>query len=1220
MTAADVHVRSGNPYVGPASFRAGDRLYGRARALTDLRNLLVADRIVLLYSPSGAGKTSLIQAALVAALEEDGFEVLPIVRVTHTVVPARSLPDTANRYVLSTLLSLEENVPPEQQQPLDELVGLTLAEYLARRPNLDAVEDNEVLVFDQFEEVLTADPTDDAAKREFFVQLGELLQDRKHWALFAMREDYLAALEPYLRHIPTGFRTRFRLDLLTPDQAVEAVVRPAADAGVEFAPEAARRLVDDLRRVRVQHPDGTTEALGQHVEPVQLQLACHLLWSRLPAGTERIDDVLGAERGDVEEALAAYYGGRVHAVAERTGTREATIREWFEDHLITPQGLRGQVLDGPLEDPAADRVLLSELMDAHLVRAESRRQATWYELSHDRFIEPVRRDNAAWRLEHMSEFERAAMLWDSERRPDRLLLTGTVLASAVAGLDPANLGPRENDFLVASRAADQRANDAVRSAVRVRRLAWALGAVCVLSVGLAVFSGVKGAEAGRARDAAGATIVHQNALIAASREIGYDQDRAAGLAVAVAEDGLDAGARTVLSLVANSSDVSEVLRGTTEPQTLVEVSADGGTVVAGGDGEINVWGRPGPGEPTVLLAETDGELADLAVSEDGATVAAGYDDGQVVVWDAQTGEERAAWHEPTGMVWALAMSPDGSRVALVGDDDAASLWDASDGTLVADIGEPDEYAWDVAFSPDGASVAAATDGTGILLRDAATGAARSTVVTEGANQQLRIGPGADAIATVGESGAVATWDVETGARLTLQQPAVSQRVMDVSQDLTTALIAASPGLLQVVAMDDGHVVARTALPGADVLSARFDGSGHVVVATHDGAPAVLRARLSASWNAWAGRGEQQLVAWDDGTVRSSGPDDDVQTTVLENVAVDDLDVDASGAVALVLAEGDATVWDLDRGAAERTLGDDDRWLVSVSLSGDGTRAAGVDDEGTITVWDVASGDVVADLDPEWDAIRYANLDPTGRRVLVLPGLDPATREPADAAAWIGDVSGSADWIPLELPAAGEDAMVRAAAPQVGAAGGDDGGQDLGAAAPQTGAPGGTEPLQRLPVAPQTVAPTEKTDRATATGDEWAIWDPTGTQVAMSTQDGRVAAFDAATGEPAWSIDAHQSRAVVDLKYAAEGRIVSTGNDRRVVVLDAEDGEPLHVAQLLEYAIAATTTPDGSAVLATTQDATVITVPFDDEALVAAVRDRITRPLSATDCEDYGLDC
>ena len=62
-----------NPYVGPRAFRTGEALYGRARELNELMNLLIAERIVLLHSPSGAGKSSLIQAGLIPLLEERGF-------------------------------------------------------------------------------------------------------------------------------------------------------------------------------------------------------------------------------------------------------------------------------------------------------------------------------------------------------------------------------------------------------------------------------------------------------------------------------------------------------------------------------------------------------------------------------------------------------------------------------------------------------------------------------------------------------------------------------------------------------------------------------------------------------------------------------------------------------------------------------------------------------------------------------------------------------------------------------------------------------------------------------------------------------------------------------------------------------------------------------------------------------------------------------------------
>jgi len=57
--------------------------------------------------------------------------------------------------------------------------------------------DGGVLIFDEFEEVLTADPTDIRDKEEFFDRLATVLrptrgQPGRWWAVFAMREDYKA--------------------------------------------------------------------------------------------------------------------------------------------------------------------------------------------------------------------------------------------------------------------------------------------------------------------------------------------------------------------------------------------------------------------------------------------------------------------------------------------------------------------------------------------------------------------------------------------------------------------------------------------------------------------------------------------------------------------------------------------------------------------------------------------------------------------------------------------------------------------------------------------------------------------------------------------------------------------------------------------------------------------------------------------------------------------
>ncbi len=416
-----------NPYVGPRAFQQGETLYGRDLEVMQLLHLLIAERIVLFHSPSGAGKTSLIQAALIPKLEEEGFHVLPPMRVSLVPPPDERIGSPSNRYLFSLLLSLEEALPPEQRTPLAELSALTLGEYLDRRQDGDGAVGT-VLILDQFEEILTLDPTDRELKLGFFAQVGAALRDRRRWALFVMREEFIAALEDaYLRPIPTRLRTRYRLGLLAPKQARQAIQEPAKAAGVAFTDPAADKLVRDLSTVRVLQPDGSTEKrLGPYVEPVQLQVVCRRLWDLLPEGASqiveedigRLADVDLALSGyydqQVKAALSGYYADQVQAAAgplsrlgaylKKTfaaalgfGLTERTIRNWFDRKLITEQGIRDQVLEGPKESEGLDNRAIRPLVGAHLVRAERRRGATWLELAHDRLIEPVQASNAAWR-------------------------------------------------------------------------------------------------------------------------------------------------------------------------------------------------------------------------------------------------------------------------------------------------------------------------------------------------------------------------------------------------------------------------------------------------------------------------------------------------------------------------------------------------------------------------------------------------------------------------------------------------------------------------------------------------------------------------------------------------------------------------------------------------------------------------------------------------------
>lgn len=523
-----------NPYVGPRPFQEDDvkkgrKLYGRQRETRQLLDLLIAERLVMLYSPSGAGKTSLLTAALIPQLQQKRFEVLPVIRVNQEPSQGFTLPPRANPYIFSLLLYLEKPLPIAKQTPLTELTGLTLTDYLDRwqatqaglplADYLNQLKDgtvkpkNLVLIFDQFEEILTIDSTNQAAKEAFFDQVGAALQQRWVWAIFSLREDYIAGLDPYLRPIPTRLSGKFRLELLRQDPAREAIQNPARDFGKNFTAEAANILVENLVQVRIQQRDGNmVEKPGLYVEPVQLQVVCSRLWANLPPEATEIKTEHLAVIGSVETALADYYAESVAAIADRYQVSERRIRDWFDEQLITPQGIRGQVLRTFDASQGLEDKVIDALVNTHLVRAEERRSAIWLELAHDSLIKPIRDDNVRWREANLSMVQRQAALWDQQKRAEGLLLTGDALVEAErwANAQVELLTPIEMDFLLRSQKAREegelrlkaaaesaRAEENARTAASLRRRAFWMAVFAFVAVVLAMIAGIFGVQANR---------------------------------------------------------------------------------------------------------------------------------------------------------------------------------------------------------------------------------------------------------------------------------------------------------------------------------------------------------------------------------------------------------------------------------------------------------------------------------------------------------------------------------------------------------------------------------------------------------------------------------------------------------------------------------------------------------------------------------------------------
>lgn len=1191
-----------NPYPGPRAFERGEKLYGRARETAELLDLFIAERIVLLSSPSGAGKTSLVQAALVPELEREGFRVLPVMRPG---LPPDSAAAGANRYVLSLLLRLEKNLPAAEQTPLAELTGLSLAGYLDRLPApATGTWHGDVLIFDQFEETLTVDPTDRAAKLAFFEQIGAALRDRNRWALFSMREEFVAALDPYLRPIPARFDKgrRYRLDLLDADNAREAMQRPAVDGGVTFTEPAARKLADDLGCVQVQQPDGTmTPTQGQVVEPVQLQVVCRRLWDRLTPDKVEIDvdDVEGV--GDVDSALAGYYADTVAQVAGAQGVRERAIREWTDRQLISEGGIRVQVLMGPEASQGLNNMAIWPLVDAHLVRAEQRRGATWFELAHDRLLAPLRGDNAAWFEANLSTLQRQAALWEGQKRTDGLLLKGEALANAERWAQPyaGELEPHEFAFLDACRAARTLAVRERRQQRRMRLLAVAATILSIIAAMAAILAVAKGIEA------------EKQAQVARS-------GRAAWAAAAVSRQDpelsilLSSHALTELAYTPQAEQslrdalvASRIVRGS-DPQLLSPLrqttfSADGTRVaIASEDGVIQVR----ESQTNNLIRRFDlGEerwIGRLRFGpRDSGLFAASSDsynsDDNVKVWRIASGEELASF-SPTGGVNDLVFSPDAHVLAVAQDDDMTCLWD-----LTA-AGESQCFPLSAAlieYSPNGDYVAIASkvDTTvGTINRLALWNKSLAQElnhwdVLDNADNMMSVtfSPDGMMLAVAGQSG-VELWDITEVLSQTLVPASFDHGIpvngVAFSPD-SECLASARDDQTAVVWKKDGTRVVTLSGHASPVYGVTFLQDG---VASSNPAVEPCGTRLATI------AGDTMLREW------NIGASYEYQTLLGNGDPVETMEFSPKGDYLVAAGDaGIARVWNIPRFQSpplplqQRTALTHTARVADVDVSPDGKFIVAVDEDGAAVIWDALSGRPKQELKGGHEGIvsAVAFRPPTGEEVAT-------TGEDGRVILWNVETGERLEELfQIDIPSFYSIAFNQ------------DGSQIVAAAAFGRSV--------QFDMASKRSFPLDDSGSATAYA---ASFDPSGTHVYAVYDGGTIKVQP--VGSERLAVDFSELGATAySLDIATDGALLAVGGkDGTVKVWDVASHQiRMTLAGSATSANSVRFSPDDRLLAVGHDDGTVrLYLVNEQDLLEYAAKVRVTRSLSPDECKTYDIQC
>ncbi len=423
-------------YPGVRPFEAADRdvFFGRDRDRDDLLGLIVLEKLVVLFGKSGYGKSSLLNAAVLPALEARGYGSMTLRIGTFAKGQLSPAELIVNR--------LKEKIKPSSELKfLEKISPEGSLWYEFKRREAPPV----VLVFDQFEEYFQQPP---ALRREFEDQLAELLYTEipqsvldnsldctdEQMALllrpldvrvvFSIRADRLSELDSMKTRLPAILQKRYELRALSREQAREAIEKPADQVGdfvsprFTYAPEALDQILRDLLR--------SNQAQQSGVEAFQLQIVCDHLDSRVAAGQvpdrdhDGRPDVGVADLPDFEHVFGEYYARRLDHLPPES---RAAARHVIEEELIFENEQTGEARRISLDKDillqnavtfGATETLLNDLENTFLLRREPNPLGGFnYEISHDTLLGPVLRakhERQAAEGASRAERERAAAL------------------------------------------------------------------------------------------------------------------------------------------------------------------------------------------------------------------------------------------------------------------------------------------------------------------------------------------------------------------------------------------------------------------------------------------------------------------------------------------------------------------------------------------------------------------------------------------------------------------------------------------------------------------------------------------------------------------------------------------------------------------------------------------------------------------------------------------